>query len=113
MTDGSYPDSDAQVLAMVEAERDLWTARYFRLMGWVRWFRDDICHWKPARWDKLYRAVGQAELFCASLELEAEVKGDQVTVVDFANAKDRFFREMLQAAAESESGSGRAKGQEK
>lgn len=100
-------------LQRVEAERDLWQARYLRIMGWVTWFRDSVCKWnaRPASrfdWQGLNRTVGTDDLFLASYEIEAEVAGDDIEAARLAASKDEQFRALALEAAEGTMASGKS-----
>lgn len=105
-----YDDLE-KALALAEAERDLWAWRYRRLMGWVRWFRDDVCRWRKKRWDGLNKSVGKEDLFCASLEMEFEVEGNEVEANNFRAAKDDHYRGLAVQGAEAATPTGKPQGQ--
>lgn len=94
----------------LQAERDLWELRYGRIMGWVRWLREEVSKWHSRRnWQGLNRMVGVEDLFMASFEIEKEVAGDEVSAQRLAASKDQQFRALALEAAERATTSGRSK----
>jgi len=104
----------------LEAERDIWKARFDRLMGWVQWFKK-VANWHPKNYRNKNRMVGVDDLFVAVLELEKEVDaehGDREAAAylcALAAGRDNYVQAKLMAEHEAnlaagDSASGRARG---
>ena len=116
--EGSQMTEPSKELERVERERDLWRARFERLMGWVKWFRDDVCNFDKRAslrlakgWQGLNRSVGQEDLFMASLEIEAEAQGRALAVTHLAASKDEQFRACALKLAEGATEAGKPQGE--